>query len=94
MAVRLKARIRLMQQIIGPEPVRTVMVIKNRQADRVRVNTGCTQLGNQHQIPARLTHLMPIKTHHARMRVVAGVRPVIYRPRMPRPQIMVRERQI
>ena len=94
MTVRIQASLRVLQQLISPEPIRTVMLTHNRQTHRVRILTGRTQTRNQHQVAAGLAHLVAVQTDHAGVRVMLSVRTCRHSPRMARTQIMVRERQI
>ena len=94
MTVRVQASLRVLQQLISPEPIRTVMLTHNRQAHRVRVLTGCAQTRNQHQVAAGLAHLVAVQTDHAGVRVMLSVRARRYSPRMARTQVVVRERQV
>ena len=94
MTVRIQASLRVLQELISPEPIRTVMLTHNRQTHRVRILTCCAQTRNQHQVAAGLAHLMAVQTDHAGVRVMLSVRARRHSPRMARTQIVVWERQV
>ena len=94
MTVGVQAGLRVLQQLVGPEPIRTVVLTHNRQANRVRILTGGAQARNQHQVAAGLAHLVAIQTDHAGVRVVLGVRAVRHGPGVARAQVVVREGQV
>ena len=59
------------QPAAGPLAVGAVVAVEQGQPDRHRVDAGGAQLGHQHEVAARLAHLLAVQPDHPGVDVVA-----------------------
>ncbi len=85
----------LRQQLVAPRPVAAVVPGEQREPDRVRVDVGGPQLGDEDQVAPGLGHLLPVEPDHARVHVVPGERVLAgQRLRVGGAVLVVREDQV
>ena len=93
-APALQAFLRRRKPLIGPGPVRAVMVARMARRIAAGSSPGGTELGHKDQVALGLAHLLAVQAHHAGVGVVLGQGNAGQRIRMSGTHFVVREDQV